>query len=271
MMPPCPVASRSLPPHPPELYANQPPLTHRFSHRFGAPPSARAQTDATPRYRPIPELLCLLTVVMSSLTASACSAPPSGSEPIAGSGAFALRQDIGDVPVAGELVQEGPSNYLLSGSGADIWGARDSFHYAYNYVSGDLTLSAHVDLMDAQREPFRKAVLMMRSNSRNDAAHVSAALHENGLAALQYRPGAGGPTLELRSVLHRPTWLRLERVGESFTAFFSSDGDTWDAVGPLTVSLPHELLVGIGVSSHDTERSSQVRFADVSVIAPSAP
>ena len=50
-------------------------------------------------------------------------------------------------------------------------------------------------------EPHRKAGWMIRKNLNPDAAHVSAVIHGDGLASLQYRAETGNSTMENKLLL----------------------------------------------------------------------
>jgi len=208
-----------------------------------------------------PALVSLLTIVL--LLGCASKAEPLGPQP--GAGSFAFSQDIGDVGTPGSLRYSADRGYEIAASGIDIWGARDNFHFAYVEATGDATLQAQVDLGDATGEWFRKALLMFRVDTRLDSPHISAVIHENGLAALQYRPTPGAPTLELHASVTDPKILRVTRSEDRFTASFSVDGDTWDHVGPLQVELPRTALLGIATSAHHENRLARAYFSEVAL------
>ena len=46
-----------------------------------------------------------------------------------------------------------------------------------------------------------------------------------------------------------PVWLRLQRDGNTFTAFQSSDGVTWFTIGTSTVTMDNIYYVGLAASS----------------------
>ena len=49
--------------------------------------------------------------------------------------------DIGSPALAGSASF---SSGTVKGSGADVWGSADQFHYAYQSLTGDVTITAHV-------------------------------------------------------------------------------------------------------------------------------
>ena len=48
--------------------------------------------------------------------------------------------------------------------------------------------------------------------------------------------------------LRAPQWLKLTRVDNLFSAFYSRDGRHWKILGRATVVMPEEVAVGVGVS-----------------------
>lgn len=233
-------------------------MKHQPKHAPRRTSPCRETASSTPA-RPRVLALCAL--------AAACSAKPNAPPQRHESGAFAVSRDVGEVGHAGTLLHREDASYLLHGAGADVWSTRDAFHFASRPVEGDVQLQAEVELLGDSTNQYRKAVLMMRENLEADAAYVDVALHQNGLASLQYRPYAGAPTLQLKAGLRHPTRLRLERQGDEFTALVSRDGKL-SAIGPVAVDLPDTLEVGIGVSSHDRDELAAASFRDLTLSAP---
>jgi len=125
--------------------------------------------------------------------------------------------DIGENPKAGSFTYSpGTAEYRVTGGGANVWAATDAFHFAWKKISGDVTLTADVQFLGKGAVEHRKAMLMVRQNLNADSPYADAALHGNGLTALQYRPTAGAQTQEVRSTLTGPVRIRLERRGNRF-------------------------------------------------------
>ncbi len=55
-------------------------------------------------------------------------------------------QDIGAVAAAGASIYA-HGNFTASGTGADIWGTADEFHYVYQPITGDGEIIARVNSM----------------------------------------------------------------------------------------------------------------------------
>src|SRR5258708_33476769 len=48
--------------------------------------------------------------------------------------------------------------YIVTGSGENMWGTADAFHFVWKKVSGDATLTADVELLGTGGNAHRKAV-----------------------------------------------------------------------------------------------------------------
>jgi hypothetical protein len=56
--------------------------------------------------------------------------------------------DLGAVPVPGAASFDG-TTFTVTGSGVDVWGTSDQFHYAYRALTGDATIVARVASVQA--------------------------------------------------------------------------------------------------------------------------
>ena len=76
--------------------------------------------------------------------------------------------DVGIVGVPGNATLNG-STWTVSGSGADIWGTADAFHFVYQTAPASGSILARVD--DLQNtNAFAKAGIMLRNGLDPDAA-----------------------------------------------------------------------------------------------------
>src|SRR5271156_5220979 len=58
-------------------------------------------------------------------------------------GAFTNSDDVGDPPIKGSAEFDGATGqYKITGSGTDIWGKADQFHYVWRSISGDFAVTA---------------------------------------------------------------------------------------------------------------------------------
>ena len=104
--------------------------------------------------------------------------------------------------------------YTVTGSGENMWQARDAFHFVWKQASGDLAVTADVSFPAAGTEPHRKACVMIRQSLDAGSAYVDAALHGDGLTSLQFREAQGAATHEVQANVSAPKRLRIEKRGK---------------------------------------------------------
>ncbi|MGB9287562.1 MAG: hypothetical protein WCC31_02580, partial [Terracidiphilus sp.] len=112
-------------------------------------------------------------------------------------GIFESQSDVGIVHPAGTASFDAASGlYSIASSGANLWSTTDGFHFVWKKGSGDLSLTADVDLgaPSAASNPHRKALLMFRQTLDPDSLYADVAVHGSGETALQYRRNKGDTT-----------------------------------------------------------------------------
>ena len=151
--------------------------------------------------------------------------------------------------------------YRVTGSGANIWGKEDAFHFVWRKTSGDLTLSGQVEWVGEGKNAHRKACWMVRQGLDADAPYADVAVHGDGSIALQYRKLKGGPTAEVPSTVRAPAAVRLERRGDLFTLWVARPGENFQSVGSMPVPLSDPVYAGLAVSAHDATVSETAIFS----------
>ena len=176
-------------------------------------------------------------------------------------GIFKSHADIGNPAVKGDVQYEpGTQTYTLKGGGYNIWFNRDEFQYAYNTLKGDFILTANVKLIGEGKDPHRKIGWMIRAGVEEDAAHMSAVLHGDGLTVLQWRRLRGAymrdPQDEIFSIKKNAEIIQLERIGKMFIMRTANAGEPLQEVGRTDmIDMPDEVLGGLFVCSHNAEVS----------------
>ncbi len=172
--------------------------------------------------------------------------------------------DVGGAELAGAASESG-DGFSLSGNGSDIWNSADQFHFAYQRMSGDGSITARVT---AQQNtfPWAKAGLMLRDGTAASARFVAVVLTASNGVQFLHRgaPGENAQDAGLVGGLSAPVWLRLTRSGNAYSAFYSHNGTTWTQVGqPVNVSLPATANAGLAVTTHNTLTTGTADFAHV--------
>jgi hypothetical protein len=119
--------------------------------------------------------------------------------------------------------------YFVSGGGGDIWGSNDSFHLMSRLCHGDEEITARIDSQQ-NTNGWAKAGVMMREHNANDPGALYAAVlvtPSNGII-MQNRSTRGGNS-ESQNVagVSAPCWVRLKRVGQTYSGYYSTNGTSW--------------------------------------------
>ncbi len=181
---------------------------------------------------------------------------------------FEGQADVGAVQHTGSVAYDANGDaYLLTGGGGNMWEDTDDFHFVWRKVpAGDLVLAADVTLLGDTGHPHRKAVVMIRQDLDRDAAYVDAALHGNGIAALQYRETKGGMTHEIIANAPVPERLQITLDGDIAHMALSNGGaEPVPAGGSFRIAFTDSVYVGLGVSAHDNDTTQTAVFSNVTV------
>jgi hypothetical protein len=198
---------------------------------------------------------------------------PSGQTPTGTFGAFTNANDIGTPPLKGSTEFDAATRqYRITGSGTDIWGRADEFHYLWREMSGDFAVTATTTFL-TDGNPHRKAVIMLRKSLDPDSPFVHLAIHGDGMPAVQFRTSKGDTTNTVDfPVQGSGAWtLKLTRQGTTVRVWAAKDGAPLRELGYTLSQVGSPVLVGLGVSSHTREATNTVRFSDVSVEPLAAP
>ncbi|MDP3973261.1 MAG: PQQ-dependent sugar dehydrogenase [Candidatus Daviesbacteria bacterium] len=156
--------------------------------------------------------------------------------------------------------------FTVNGGGNDIWGTTDEFHYAYQYLSGDIEFIAKVN-SQTNTDPWAKSGLMIKQSTSALSPYVLLAVTpENGvhLQSNFVSDIGGGP-------YSFPVWLKLKRVGDLFTAYTSADGVIWTEVGSTTLAMSPNATLGLAVNSHNGSLLNTTQFENVTILDVSSP
>src|ERR1051325_7433039 len=151
-------------------------------------------------------------------------------------GIFSNHADIGNPKIKGSAsYNTSDQSYNFKAGGYNIWFNRDEFHYAYTKIKGDFMLTANVKLVGAGKDPHRKIGWMIRASEQEDAAHISAVVHGDGLTVLKWRRLRGAymrdPQDEIFTVKKNIEILQLERLGKTYIMRIANPGEPLQEIG----------------------------------------
>ncbi|HLP26482.1 MAG TPA: hypothetical protein VK477_12440, partial [Acidobacteriota bacterium] len=207
-----------------------------------------------------PNALC--TAAFDHVTITSGSTPPPPPPDI-----WAAR-DVGAVGIAGSNTASG-NTITIDGSGADIWGSADAFRFVYQPRTGDGVIETQITAMD-YTNGWAKAGVMIRESLDPDARNVFLAVTPDfhGVV-LQWRDTAGSTTGQFAGpTSNAPLWLRIERAGSVFTAYWSTDGITWTRIYSVSRPFSATAVWGFAVTAHDNTKLNHVVFEDPYIGAP---
>ena len=190
--------------------------------------------------------------------------------------------DIGNPDISGSSEIQSNSISITAG-GADIWGTQDEFRFVYTEQTGDFDLVAKIESLKAAHL-YTKAGLMAREDLSDNSRHIFFQVFpnnnprnkNNGGYEFQYRKEKAG---EMKAIYparfdgtpefpvnYPNTWIRLKRVGNDFTGFYSADGKTWKPFTNFNMEISKKIYLGFAVTSHDTKKAATAVFKVISLI-----
>jgi hypothetical protein len=169
--------------------------------------------------------------------------------------------------IAPSFAESSDGEILMNGLGADIWSTADAFRFAFKNLSGNGSIVARVNSLYGSNG-WAKAGVMIRQDTTAGAANAMMAktfLSGNG-AAFQWRPTAAGTSSNATAAaaVASPYWIKLERTGNSFSAYLSPDGAAWTRLGTAqTVTMTDPVLIGLALTSHDASIQTHASFSNI--------
>ncbi|HKT81707.1 MAG TPA: hypothetical protein VJP86_15875 [Vicinamibacterales bacterium] len=161
--------------------------------------------------------------------------------------------------------------FSVSGAGADIWGAEDSFHFVYQPIFSEGSIVARVTSIQ-NTNPFAKAGIMMRTSLGSDAANVMLNVRPNGAIEFLARTSQGASTQFVGggTIVALPALLQLTRVSAQLQSLFiasiwDDESESWIQIGSVVIDMLPDAFVGLAVTSHDTSKLNTSTFDEVSV------
>ena len=168
----------------------------------------------------------------------------------------------------------------VNAGGADIWGKNDEFNFGYTKIEGDFDVSVQIKSLSKPHQ-YTKAGIMARVDVSDNCEHAyfqvfpdnSPRNKNKGGCEFQYRLEKGG---DMKAIYPNPetagnkfdvnfpnTWIRLRRIGNVFETYFSNDNNKWELYSTFEQKLPAGLLVGLAVTSHNSDEFTTAVFSNL--------
>jgi hypothetical protein len=201
------------------------------------------------------------TAVFDHVSVSGIASPPALPAPW-------QQQDIGAVNPPGSATASS-GLFTVRGSGANIWGTTDAFHYVYQPLAQDGGLIVRVTSVQ-NTNTYAKGGIMLRASLTAGSPHVILDLRPTGQIEFMTRTAASGPTSYVSGAAQpTPAWLKLVRAGSTVTGYSSADGVQWALVGTTQAGFGGPAYIGMAVVSVAPGVLNTSTFDNVTTVAAS--
>ena len=170
-------------------------------------------------------------------------------------GAESLRFNIADLgsPALTGRAPYADGTFTLSGANViNNAGVSDNSTFVWRDFTGDGCMLVRTAFVDAT-DPYAQAGVMIRASLDANAPNAAMLLTLANGVAFQWRDTAGGSTGVIRkSGVSGPVWLLLRRAGDTFTGFYSTNGQVWSVLGTRTLPMDATVKVGLTLGTKTT-------------------
>jgi lysophospholipase L1-like esterase len=182
------------------------------------------------------------------------------------------RGTIGPGAINGADALDENGNLIVLGAGATIGGTSDAFRFVVQPATGDTEVTArvlgqrNVDPLSTTRGESSAGVTM-RADDAAGARHFSVVATVSNGVSLRWREADGANSgVTTVAAVRTPVWVRVRRVGNVFTGYYSNNGNEWRQIGqPRTLNLPGTVQAGVLANSGVADELTRARFEQVAV------
>jgi hypothetical protein len=158
--------------------------------------------------------------------------------------------DIGATPSGSTTVVTPGSAYNVTAGGPGVANTVDGFRFIYESYTGNFDLKVQVQSLTVAGNYATAGILARTSLATNSPDIYMSASPVN--YRFKYRTTVGGVNnIAVAGTTSFPgAWVRLSRVGNLFTGYYSTDGVNWTVASTYTLALPNTLYLGLAVASN---------------------
>jgi hypothetical protein len=162
-------------------------------------------------------------------------------------------------------------DFDITAGGADVWGNSDQFRFTYQPKTGDFDVKVMIGNQTIPNT-ILKAGLLARESLDPASRTLHAIVNPPFPGLDRYETGQrtayAGTTASWGSGFNNGnrfatppnSWVRLQRVNNTFTAYAGSTGTDWVVIGRTTQPYPPTILVGLEMVSHIQGRAGMSEF-----------
>ncbi|MHC4888283.1 MAG: LamG domain-containing protein, partial [Planctomycetota bacterium] len=165
-----------------------------------------------------------------------------------------LNQDIGNAAIPGSASHVG-DQWMVAGSGQDIWGNEDGFHYVFRPLRGDGVLEVNLQSMDVT-DSWAKVGVMVRETLSGGSRHGSMLMTGVNGVQMVWRDSTGGGSGGAGTGGEvPPEKLRITRSGNQLTGeyyYVLPFIQQWVIQSSVAVPMDEDVVyIGLAVCSHN--------------------
>lgn len=161
--------------------------------------------------------------------------------------------DIGMPGIAGHTELGASASDVVVKSSGDIAGGQDHFHFAHQMIEGNGEVVARIEQVTAT-DDGAEAGVMIRESLDADSPFVGLFIPyvKGGQKYMGLTRSGKGENLivkEPEALTQTPNWVKIVRLGDTFTSLTSSDGENWQAFDTVTLPLANTLYFGLAADA----------------------
>ena len=169
----------------------------------------------------------------------------------------------------GSFAEAPVGTFTMTGSGVDIWGTADQFHFAYKTLTGAGSIVARVVSIE-ETNVWAKAGVMIRETLETGSKNAMIAVTPGNGVSSQWRTDADTASSNAaEGGITAPHWVKLERdLAGNFTVSRSTNGTTWVPVAnaiPQNIQMGGTVFIGLAVTSHDAALTTEAVLSNVTI------
>ncbi len=173
--------------------------------------------------------------------------------------------------VPGAFAELASGTIIMGAAGADIWNAADEFRFAYKPLNGDGSIVAYVESV-ANTNAWAKGGVMIRETL--DAGSTFAAVYATPGNGCRYQGRLATDAAAVSDTavataeqiaMTTPYWVKIERVGNAFNGYYSTDGENWASMSwnPQMIAMAPNVYIGLALTSHAAGVLASAEFSGV--------
>lgn len=184
---------------------------------------------------------------------------------------FSAYTDIGSVNYPGvKVYNEAEQEYKISSPGKNMSACEQQLHYAYTQINGDFIVTAQVAFESAGVVSQREMGWNVRASLDADSPYVSATVHGDGLAALQFRTQARGDAEQYVLKVKSPDVIQLERRGDVYIFSAAKNGEPLQITSVSHLKFNKKVYAGLSLCSRNANAAETAIFSNVRITIPAA-